>query len=888
MSVDDPVRWQQAKAVFLDLLDLPLAGRAAALAALSDPELRTQVAQMLGADAGLEGDGVTPGASDPLVAGPGAALGTLEEQADEHLAGQDFGGYRVVRLLGRGGMGVVYLAEREQEGVRRQVALKLVRSTRFTPEHVRRFLAERRLLARLTHPGIVRLLDLGQHDGVPYYAMDLVDGVPILAWCDQHRLDVRARLRLLMQVCDALAHAHHALVLHRDIKPSNVLVDQAGRTHLLDFGIAKALDPDTGETGFDQTGTRQRFFSPHCAAPEMLTGATLTTACDTYALGALLYELLCGAPPLDFGGAPHWAAIEQAILRQEPPRPSERARRADSAAAAARGAVTPAALAAQLRGDLDKIAQRALAKEPDRRYPTVDAFAEDLSRYLEDRPVLARPDAWSYRLGKFVRRHRWPAAFAAIAVLALLAVFVQLWRHSLQIAAERDLARLEQRRAERLSDFLVQTFAMADPTRTLGEQISARQLLDQAVQRLDAAGAPSGATLDDPLLLSMARAYSGLGSFERALALAGRVTAAQEARGEPADTALRHATHIAKAEILVQSGRFSEALPLAELAHRQRAEPVTRALLARVLANLRRGPEAEALYRQNLAQAEAEHWPPARRAEAQLQLAKHLRTWRDYDEARALARQALALQQQALPPQHPDLAETLNTLSSLERQLGHAESALELSRQGLAIQRQVYGDAHPVVGRGYGDLGNALLAADQPQAAAEAMQRSLELAVRFNGADSGVAAMAHYGLGRVYLEALGQPAQAEKSFRAALAASSSGKGGPNQLFFQLGLAAALSAQQRPLEALAVLEPLWPPPPDPREPMPLNRAYLAQELGIALRMAGQHERALALLSEAQQIFRTRQGEQSLVIRALSAQLAAAREKDTRMIAASSKP
>jgi serine/threonine protein kinase len=304
-------------------------------------------------------------------------------------------------------MGAVYLAERDDEQYDRRVAIKALPAGLLSRGLRTRFLLERRILASLEHPNIARLYDAGVgEDGTPYFVMECVEGRPIDVHCDEQRLPIRARLALFDQVCDAVQFAHRNLVVHRDLKPANILVSSDGAVKLLDFGIAKLTEDGQGggrEGRQEATRTGLRFMTPHYASPEQLRGESVSTATDVYALGVLLFELLAGAWPYRprDGSVP---SLEQAILEQDPDRPSVAIARADAAVAEGRS-TTVAGLRRQLRGDLDNIVLMALRKEPERRYATVGDLRDDVRRYLDGLPVRARPATWRYRTGKFVGRH---------------------------------------------------------------------------------------------------------------------------------------------------------------------------------------------------------------------------------------------------------------------------------------------------------------------------------------------------------------------------------------------------------------------------------------------------------------------------------------------------
>ena len=301
----------------------------------------------------------------------------------EPAPGDRFGPYRILHALGRGGMGAVYLAERDDDQFRMTVAIKLMRSNLVTHETLERFKTERQILASLDHPNIARLLDGGAApNGTPFVVIEYIDGEPITDYCRRHELSIRDRIRLFRKVCSAVQYSHQNLIVHRDLKPGNILVTKDGEPKLLDFGIAKLLDPAASS----QTQTNARLMTPDYASPEQVRGEPVTTATDIYALGVLLYELLTGTASLQSRQTTDTYAIEQAICTEEPTRPSTTRR--------------------ELRGDLENILLMALRKEPARRYASAEQFSEDLRRYLEGYPIVARQDTWSYRTSKFVRRNK--------------------------------------------------------------------------------------------------------------------------------------------------------------------------------------------------------------------------------------------------------------------------------------------------------------------------------------------------------------------------------------------------------------------------------------------------------------------------------------------------
>ncbi len=488
-----------ARRLFEELVELSEPERVDRIAELADPEVAARVERLLAADRVPES-----ALGDPLR----AAAGWLAE--DDRAAGlvtdrrgERIGAWRILEPLGRGGMGEVFLAERADGAFERQVALKLLKRGLDSDEIVARFLGERRILARLDHPGIAQLVDGGlAPDGRPFFALELVSGRPITAWCAEHEVALEGRLRLLLEVVAAVDFAHRNLVVHRDLKPSNVLVTETGQVKLLDFGIAKLL----GDEEEDATRTGARLLTPRYAAPEQLAGEPVTTATDVHALGLLLWELVTGEPARrgsSGGGLPSAADLE----RETRTPPSAQVLAGAVPGRAPLEDASPRArrrLARRLAGDLDKVVLKAMRREPERRYPSAAAFGEDLVRFLEDRPVAARGGAFAYRAGKFARRHRAAVVAATLVAVSLAVGVAATWRQARIAEAER--ARAERRFADvrRLANV-----ALFDVHATLdnvgGAMATRRLLVATALTYLDDLAREAG---DEPeLLAELATAY---------------------------------------------------------------------------------------------------------------------------------------------------------------------------------------------------------------------------------------------------------------------------------------------------------------------------------------------------------------------------------------------
>jgi eukaryotic-like serine/threonine-protein kinase len=490
------------------------------------------------------------------------------------LSGLEIGPYRLAELVGRGGMGTVWQAERTDGRFDQRVAIKALNAGFVDASGRERFAREASILARLTHPSISHVIDAGVSDyGAPYLVLEYVEGRHIDRHCDERRLDLTDRLYLFLDVLAPVAHAHANLVVHRDLKPANVLVTAEGHVKLLDFGIAKLLHADADSP--TTMATQGHALTPAYAAPEQLTGGAVTTATDVYALGVLLYQLLTGRHPLmESGMAP--AALVEAVLHREPLRASTAAQRptrdaggpSADALAAARSTV-PERLAARLAGDLDTILAKALKKDPSERYPSVAALEADVRRYLRHEPVAARPDTIRYRLAKFTRRHRLPVALAATAFLALAgglagtitqarratAQAERADRQAADATAQRDFARRQLARAEAIND--LNAFLLADAA-PLGKPFTARELLDRAeriVRRQ--ADDPAGTRIDS--LAALGALYWDIGEPDTTVRL---LRQAHAEASTHVDIGLRARTSCELGRALVRSGDIGEARAL--------------------------------------------------------------------------------------------------------------------------------------------------------------------------------------------------------------------------------------------------------------------------------------------------------------------------------------
>jgi len=612
----------------------------------------------------------------------------LSRFADDTPAPESIGPYRLIRKLGEGGMGQVWLAE-QTEPVRRNVALKLIRSGLLKDGLLQRFNSERQSLAMMDHPSIAKVYEAGSTlAGQPYLVMEYVPGLPITEFCDQRKLKIRERLELFIQACEGVQHAHQKAIIHRDLKPANILVMEVdGRPvpRIIDFGDAKAAGPASAEDPMvTQEGTfvgTPGYMSPEQADPDVRDVDTRT---DVYSLGVILYVLLTGSPPFDTKKQPIHEVLRR-LREEDPPGPSARfgsaVMKESSAAAAAQRGSEPAQLVTALRGDLDSIAMKALEKDPARRYGTPFELAADIGRYLKNEPVVARPAGAGYRLRKYARRHRIGVSVAVGFVFLLAGFAVTQAIQVRRITRERD-------RADSAMRFMTGMFRVSNPGESRGNTITAREILDKASDDIE-----SG-TIDDPELRAetmdvMGQVYGNLGLYGRAETL---LKNAVDLRTRVLGN--RHPKTLTSMDqlgwVLNREGHYKEA---------ERLQRKTIDLRRRAL-----GPQhPDTLI-------------------SMTNLASTLVQEGHYPEAEQLQRQALDLQRRSPGSEHPDTLRSMTNLGNTLYRAGRYKEAEKLQRETLEIQRRVLGREHPDTLRSASNLANTLVRLGR-YADAESLQR---------------------------------------------------------------------------------------------------------------------------------------------------------------------
>ena len=649
MPTSEAHDWSRISWILEEALELPPeeVGRFLDRVCATDPPLRAQVERLIAADraaAGfLEGDvaaffpGGPASSPEPNALAPGSA-------------GERLGPWRLIREIGRGGMGAVMLAERADGAYEQQVAIKRIRGDVNSPEALRRFDRERRILARLEHPNIARAVDGGTGpDGTPWLAMEYVPGEPITQWCAGRGETLDATIDRFEQVLRAVQFAHERFVIHRDLKPSNIFVSASGEVKLLDFGIAKLVSPDGEDAG--STIDLERRLTPHYAAPEQIRGEAVSTASDVYSLGVVLYELLSGARPYD-GATGGLTEVVRRVLEEDAHPPS--AALTQARAGRYRGWYD------RVRGDLDNIVLKSLRQNAAERYPSAQALLDDLERWRHRLPVRATPQTRAYRARRFVARNRVAVGAGSAVALSLVAgLFAVSWQARVA-AAERDRARLEAQKAQTISAFVGSIFDIANPNVAKGDTLTARGLLDQGAERArrELIGQPE---VQAEILRRLAKAYHGLYAYDPAQALAEEaVEIARRTFGPESPEMLASLGELGG--ILANRGRYAEAESVL-------VQTIT---LARKL----RGPQHPDV-------APALSW-----------LGTVHRMLGRFGKAEALFREAIAINEATGDTNHPRLDDDIDALGMVLAARGRDEEASTYFQRALAMRRRIFGEEH--------------------------------------------------------------------------------------------------------------------------------------------------------------------------------------------------
>jgi eukaryotic-like serine/threonine-protein kinase len=697
-----PDRWQQIKAVLEDTLEREGAERSAFLdaACQGDGELRREVESLLASEDEVDDFIETP-------------VFRIHREEEPLAVGQRIGAYRIVREIGRGGMGSVYLAERADQEFDQRVAVKVVHRGMDTDEIVRRFRSERQILAHLDHPNIAKLFDGGTtEDGRPYFVMEHVLGQPIDQYCDERKLPVRERLELFRRVCSAVHFAHQNLIVHRDLKPGNILVTADGVPKLLDFGIAKLLDPDQEPSALTRVDVRP--MTPEYASPEQIRGEAITTASDVYSLGVLLYILLTGQPPYRAAGRDPLSLAKE-ICETDPPRPSSVMRQVKPDGASV--APNPESASRRLTGDLDNIVLMAMNKDPKRRYASVDQLSNDIERHLEGWPVVARKDSLGYRARKFVGRHKAGVTVAVFILLLIVGFSVAatvLWQRAVR---EQQRAVREQQRTAAVSQFLENLFTASDPDEARGETITAQELLDEGAKKIDQSLADQPQLRAD-FMETMGRVYRNQGLYGQAKPLleeALRLRRQELGNDDPQVASNLH--NLASVLRNKDENETAERL-IREALHIQRSHGETQNIdYASGLTNLgallrARGDfdDAEKLLLEGLAlKRTLPDIDPRDLARSLNNLGSFYQTRGDLAKAKRYFTESLE-RRQKIAKGRPDteVATSFNNLGTVLQDQGKLADADAYHRKALEMRRKILHDRHPRIARSLSNLGLVL------------------------------------------------------------------------------------------------------------------------------------------------------------------------------------
>jgi eukaryotic-like serine/threonine-protein kinase len=695
-----PERWQQIQTLFEKALELPEEEREVFIKneCENDEELRDEVISLLRADK----------KEHSIFSGSAADFISLDNSV---LEGKIFGNYHALKQIGTGGMGSVYLAERADGVFEQKVALKIVKPGMNSREIISRFEGERQILARLQHPNIARLLDGGISDlGLPYFTMEYVQGKPITEYCDEKNLTIEQRLELFKRVCEAVLYAHQNLVIHRDLKPSNILVEENGTVKLLDFGIAKVFEEEENQTSLTKTG--MRVMTPEYASPEQVKGEPVSTATDIYSLGLILYQLLSGCPPYEIKSSSA-LEMEKVICLTEPQKPSTMITKISSADSDSNEKITSdyitkkrstnlTRLKKRISGDLDNICLMAIRKEPTRRYSSVAQFISDIDNHLNGLPITARKSTAAYRAGKFVKRHKTGVTVASIAIV--LIAFLTTY-YTIRLAGERDKAQLEAEKSKKVAEFLTSIFQVSDPENSKGETITARELLDNGVKRIE------NELSDQPLVLAnmlgvTGNVYKSLGLYSTAENLLKKSyhlndSLLSENSSETAKSLNDLANlEYAMGEYELAIDKFKQAIEIREKIFGKESPETAESLdnLGMVLREEGKLAEAEKLVMLSLSirrKSFSEKSGEAAKSINDLALIKEDKG--EYDNAKKLFEESLSIKESLYGKSHPSTTETIANLALLLQQMGNYKEASKLLNETLNNDKKIYGELHPSV-----------------------------------------------------------------------------------------------------------------------------------------------------------------------------------------------
>jgi len=801
--------WQKIKQIFSEALEMDVSERECFVkqACGDDWELMKEVISLLDAHE-------NPG---PLDKSPKelreSLFDWLETESYKHKA---IGNYKIIKVLGRGGMGSVFLAERSDGQYDQRVALKLLRGGFISDNQRQRFLAERQILASLIHKNIARLIDGGiTQSGQPWFAMEYVEGLPIDEYCDNNHLTVKERLKLFKDVCNAVQFAHQKLIVHRDLKPSNIFVEDNGTVKLLDFGIAKALKPDEILKGFIPiTKTGLLPLTPAYASPEQIRGESITTASDIYQLGILLYELLTGCTPYNVSGLSP-GEIERIICESTPSRPSTAVTKIPDIDSG----LTPQQISKlrntdteqlqrQLRGELDIIILKAMHKEPERRYESAGHIASDINNYFQGKPVSAHPDSYLYRGKKFIYRHKIGVASSVAIILLLIGYAATITYHSQLTQTALEQARKETEKAEEVTSFLIDMFEASDPAESLGDTVTAGVLLERGI--LQAEQLDEQPEVQAQMFNVFGEVYSRLGQYRDAEQLLRRSLSLQEEihRGNHPDIA---STKVQIATAYHYLGDYNEAESIIREALADQTELLepddpkiasTLSTLGGILMEAGKFEEAETILQQALERQRSIFDTDNLDISETLNILGLLLNRKgDLDGAENAMKEALEIRRDLVSELDPRVTMSLSNLAMLLRKKENFEEAESAYRKALSLKRSLYGENHPSIAVTINGLGLLMQDMNKYNEAAQLFTEALDIYRTTLDEHHLRIGETLNNLGNV-LENMGRLQEAEKKLRESLEILKSGLGDthPFVAYPTIGIARILMKTDRPEDA----------------------------------------------------------------------------------------
>ena len=779
-------QWQKLKTIFNDALERKESERIRFIeqACGNDPELKKEALSLLES---YSTTGILDNPPNNLVSS------VLSQHTSVEKNGEKIGPYKIIKTLGIGGMGNVYLAERSDGHFEQKVALKLLRTGMISKNQTRRFLAERQILAKLHHENIARLYDGGVTEaGQPWFAMEYVEGKPINEYCDSKQLRLSQRLDLFIKVCESVQYAHQKLVVHRDLKPSNILVTQEGTVKLLDFGIAKILEAeDLRNEATPLTRTGLHPLTPAYASPEQVRNESISTASDIYQLGMVLYELLSGSRPYKVSGKTP-GKIEQVVCEEQPIRPSKAVKRVPESGSGGKileevrqaRQAQAGQLENQLRGDLDTIIMKTLRKEPDRRYESAKQLADDIRKYTKGRPVTAHPDSLAYQAGKFIRRHTMGVATGIAIFLLLVGYAATITWHSQRTQAALEQSQREEEKAEEVTDFMISMFERANPygygdnnqhTRYSGDTLSTYELLDQGAARVrqELSGQPA---VQAKIMYKLGRINRLLGRFDKAAPLLEDALKIQRNHESVSELDLAENLH-ELARLLRNEGEierprklYHESLKLQRRHLGEEHEDIAGNLheLGIIAARTGNYDRADSLFRRGL---EIQHSALGRdhpEVATGLHLLGLLYVLKDdLEKAELLLRQSLAIRKNHVESDHPQVAETMDRLGQVLVKQGNIKEAEPLIRKSQEIRKELFQKLHPTRAVSLNNMGRLLHEKGEYENADKQFREAQQIYRELYGPQNLDLATTLINRARTY-KALGDYSTAEKFYKKAI------------------------------------------------------------------------------------------------------------------------